>query len=356
MTKLLLSMQVLVILAVLGIGYFLGRELSAVRRELAGGADRTPAPADPAAAGRIASLERKMDRLLATVPGRLSAAEEKVDDILTALQFLSVDVDWIKRTTWDTLQVLQAGSEAPEPPIPEKYRALMNPETREALVKAAAEKGVRLLADPDRVEVAGVIVQNRAPLECFAVVSGGREHEAVVAVTGSYPRDGKKLPDRLAATINACLLALGYERGTPVRYSRDGKVLPPEGEKIRIYVEWKDAEGNRVRVRAEDLVYDIQTKRAMQRDPWVYVGSRFERDPASGETIYLADATGDVAVTYSWPNTIIDNITKEAADDVYYTCYTPRIPAVGTKVTLVFSRDPLPAREFPEEDGTRRGK
>ena len=55
------------------------------------------------------------------------------------------------------------------------------------------------------------------------------------------------------------------------------------------------------------------------------------------------DLTGDLVATYSWPNTIVDNVTSEGSDDIYYTCLTPRIPEVGTKVTLVLAREEMEA-------------
>ena len=159
------------------------------------------------------------------------------------------------------------------------------------------------------------------------------------------------MPQGMAGMLNACILALGYEKGTPVTVSRDGKVLPPQGQPIHLYLEWKGENGETVRVRAEDLVYNLETNRQMERDKWVYVGSRFEKDWGTGETVYMADLTGDVAATYSWPNTIIDNTTSEGADDIYYVCYTPRIPEPGAKVTFVISKRPLAAKEFPADDG-----
>jgi hypothetical protein len=336
MSKLVASLQVLT-LFLLVIVFLLGQSRSArVERELAGlkPQGERPAPADPAA---LASLRERLGRL-----------EIKVQDTLDALEFLAVDIDGIKRNTWETMQTVKAMRGSVEPDLPEDYKRLFEPETRDALLELASEKGVRLLED--RVEVDGVIIQQRAMLEFFAVISGGKEHEAVVAVTGSYDREGDTRPEKLGVTINACLLALGYEKGTPVAVTPDGKVVPPKGMAIHLYLEWKGENGEEVRARAEDLVYNIDKKRQMERGKWIFVGSRFEQDPMSGDVFYLADLTGDLVATYSWPNTIIDNTTSEAQDDIYYVCYTPRVPAVGTKVSLVFSKEPLPAKDFPEED------
>ncbi len=292
--------------------------------------------------------------VVARLDRRIGALESKVDDILTAMEFLAVDVDMIKRNTWETLKSIQTEQDGEEPEAPAEYRKLFEPAAREQLRAAAAAKGVRLLED--RVEVDGVIIQNRAMLEFMAVVMGGKEHESIIAVTGNAEHGGA-MPKGLAGMINASILALGFQKGTPVRASRDGKVLPPEGETIYIYIEWRGEDGKTVRARAEDLVYNLEKKQPMGRGKWVYVGSRFERDYATSAVVYMADLTGDLVATYSWPNTIIDNVTSEGADDIYYTCLTPRIPKIGTKVVLVFARKELEAKEFPsielpEEDGS----
>jgi hypothetical protein len=202
----------------------------------------------------------------------------------------------------------------------------------------------------DRLEVAAVVVQNRAILEFFAVAAGGKVHESVVAVTGNADLEREDIPEGLAGMLNACILALGYEKGTPVKATRDGKVIPPTGKTIHVYLEWAGEDGKTVRARAEDLVFNNKTRKPMQRGKWVYVGSRFEQDWADGETRYMADLTGDIVATYSWQNTIIDNTTSEGAEDIYYVCYTPRIPEPGKKVTLVIASKELPAKDFPTDD------
>ena len=326
---------------------------------------------------RLAAIEQKLDRLaarleeaprsgvgregMAHLKQRFRRIDDELETILTSIEFLAIDVDAIKRYSWDTLHAIQSTEGPEEPDAPAAYKRLFSPETRDALTAAAAKLGIAL--SEKHVTVPGVIIQRRAPLEFFAVSAGGKEHEAVVALTGSgenQPKAGSRMVEGLAGMLNACILALGYEKGTPVRASRDGKVLPPQGEPIHLYLEWTAEDGEMVRARAEDLVFNLDTNKPMARGKWVYVGSRFERDYSTGEVVYMADLTGDVVATYSWPNTIIDNTTSEGADDIYYTCLTPRIPKMGTKVMMVFSREPMEAKEFPAledlEPEDREGK
>jgi len=304
----------------------------------------------------VKTLEKspRADRdLVARLNRRVAEMDMKLDDLLTAMEFLAVDVDGIKRNTWETLKAIQTPKDGEELEAPDEYRRLFDPEARGKLKDLAAEKGVRLLED--RVEVDGVIIQDRAMLEFLAVTSGGKEHESIIAVTGNSEHGGE-MPRGLPGMINACILALGFEKGTPVRGSQDGKVLPPAGETIYIYVEWEGEGGRTVRARAEDLVYNLEKKEPMGRRKWVYVGSRFERDYATNAVVYMADLTGDLVATYSWPNTIIDNTTSEGSDDIYYTCLTPRIPKIGTKIALVFARQELEAEEFPSIELDEEGE
>jgi len=304
-------------------------------------------PAEPVPAPAPAPAPEPAD--IATLKAEMAKLKEQNENILEAIEWLALDVGRVNKNTWEMMQSMREGGLAPEPEAPESYRRLFDPETRDLLVKAAAKKGIVLLTD--RVEVPAVVVQNRAILEFFAVTAGGKTHEAVIAVTGNADLEREDIPEGLAGTLNACILALGYEKGTPVQATRDGKVVPPSGKKIHLYLEWTGEDGKTVRARAEDLVYNSKTRKPMERGKWVYIGSRFEKDWADGETRYMADLTGDVAATYSWPNTIIDNVTSEGSDDIYYVCYTPRIPAPGTKVSFVISKKELAAKDFPVDDG-----
>lgn len=318
------------------------------------GGDGSAAPAASSGPGEAVSVERRLADLEKAVRGirtdtqnllkALTLMAEDLQDMKLGQEFLQSEIQGLKQNTWDVLERLSEIAGAPgEKPMPEEYRKLFNPETRQALVEAAAKKGVVL--KEDRVEVPGVIVQDRAMLEFFAVVAGGKEHESIVALTGNVdPKKGR--PEGLAGMINACLLALGFVKGKPLEVAKDETLIPPKGMTVHLYLEFPDASGDTVRVRAEDLVYDLDTKSAMMRDPWVYIGSQFQADGAGG-TAYVADLTGDVVSTWSWPFTIIDNITLSAKDDVSFVCYEDRIPPVGTKVTMVFSKAPLPAKDFP---------
>src|SRR4051812_19214032 len=114
-----------------------------------------------------------------------------------------------------------------------------------------------------------------APLEFFAVVVNGPEHETVV-------RSKVKPSD-----LHTALLALGLKPGAPVTYSKAlDKWLPPHGPPLHIYMEYlKD--GKLVSEPANRWMRDIKTKKVMPRTTWIFAGSRVMPDGT-----YAADSTG----------------------------------------------------------------
>jgi hypothetical protein len=223
------------------------------------------------------------------------------------------------------------------------------PEMRKEIAEKLADRGIRL--EDDRVSVDGFIGPGRAaPLEFFAVLRGGKEHEAVVIVTGSYGPE-ERLPRGLAAGLNLACQALNLPRGAPTRWKEGGKPVPASGEPVHVYVEW-EKDGKTVRARAEDLVYNETEAAAMGKDSWIYVGSRFVRNIGTGQREFMAEITGSLAATFGSENSILSNRSPEATDDNqanFFRGYTPRIPPEGTKVKLVIARAPLEANAVFDE-------
>jgi hypothetical protein len=214
-------------------------------------------------------------------------------------------------------------------------------EMRQEVAKKVAERGVIL--KEDRAEIAGYIGPGReAPLEFFAVLRGGKEHEALVILTGAYGKD-ERLPRGLAAGINLACQALNLPRGTPARWLEGGKEVPAKGDPVHVYVEWKDGDET-VRARAEDLVFNETTNKAMTPETWIYTGSRFLMNMGTGQRDFMAEITGSIAATFGDENSILANKSPEATDvnqANFFRGYTPRVPAVETPVVLVISREPL---------------
>jgi hypothetical protein len=217
------------------------------------------------------------------------------------------------------------------------------PELFEAARRAAAEVGIELTED--EVRVPARIVLRQGLLEYLAVLKGGKEHETLVSLHGNTPPDERR-PKTLGVRLNNAIQALGFTRGHPIRFTPTG-TLPARGEPVYLFLEWEEA-GERVVVRAEDLVWDRLRNAPMERGKWVYVGSSFVPGDEEGELLFAADLTAEAVATYSAPNTIIDNVADGAQDDTVFLVATPRLPEGVHEVTFVVRReDREPTREFP---------
>jgi uncharacterized protein YbaR (Trm112 family) len=84
------------------------------------------------------------------------------------------------------------------------------------------------------------VVLREGLLEMLCCPVQTKEHESVLAV------------DAQAYVIHAGLLVLGAKPGTPVQYFPDFK--PPTGQKIAMFLSWKDDKGNEQRMPAQQWV------------------------------------------------------------------------------------------------------
>jgi hypothetical protein len=218
-------------------------------------------------------------------------------------------------------------------------------EQKAALRAAALEKGVVL--GEDRVSVPAEVILREGALEFLAVFSGGKAHESVFLLCGKRDAEGAAAP-AIGATLNASLMALGLRPGTPLRVLPGGRTRPPTGTTVHLSVEWRE-DGRLVRARVEDLLWDRERNAPLEPGKFLYTGSFFQQDG------YLPDLSGDAVALYSTPYTLIDLDDPRAVNDTIFVPCTPRIPAPGTKVDIVFSPAPLePTRRWDAADPAKR--
>ncbi|MBW3541471.1 MAG: hypothetical protein KY476_14485 [Planctomycetes bacterium] len=120
-----------------------------------------------------------------------------------------------------------------------------------------------------RLRINAKVVLREGTLEMLLCKKQTKEHESILAV------------DAQAYVIHAGLLALGAKTGTPVQFLRPkpggepGEFIedfrPPTGQKIEIYVQWRDAEG---RLRREDA------RRWMRHATRRFFGEALDKLPA----------------------------------------------------------------------------
>ena len=112
---------------------------------------------------------------------------------------------------------------------------------------------------------------------------------------------------------------------------------PATGSEIDIMVIWTDRNGEVHRDRAQDWVRNAKTRKAMEY-PWVFAGSGFWQDEATGEKRYLAES-GDFICISNFPTAMLDLpvASSQANDELVYQAFTEHIPPLGTRVRLVLT-------------------
>ena len=186
-------------------------------------------------------------------------------------------------------------------------------------------EGYDVWIDPahKRIGVDGTVCLREGQLEMFACPRGTKEHESIVAA------------DTMAYAVHAGLLAVGAKVGTPVEFQPTYK--PATGTEIDIQIVWRDRNGNVHRDRAQDWIRNLNTGKPLEH-PWVFAGSGFWEDEATGTKSYLAES-GDFICVSNFPSAMLDLPVEssQANEALLYEAYTQHIPPIGTRVRLVLT-------------------
>lgn len=189
--------------------------------------------------------------------------------------------------------------------------------------------------------------EKRVEFEAAVVQDKTGQYLPEVLLTG--PR-GKVHETMLITYINPydlwqSLALLGLKQSYTAR--RRGDMMPLEGDRVIIEVEFENKDGKQIRKRLEDFIYHYIEKSHMPYTGWVYVGSHFV-EMRDGKLALLAAETEDVATTWHRPQTIIDNPVKEAGDDTLYCPFEGVVPPRGTKLNVIITPDEEYNKKRPE--------
>jgi hypothetical protein len=133
--------------------------------------------------------------------------------------------------------------------------------------------------------------------------------------------------------VHTGLLAVGAVPGRAVQF--DPQYRAAEGPIIDIYVLWRDANGEKRSVRAQEWVRNTKTEKQMDQD-WVFAGSGFWTDEETGKKHYYAEQ-GDLICVSNFATAMLDVpiASSQSADQLMFEAFTERVPPKGTKVRLV---------------------
>jgi hypothetical protein len=164
-----------------------------------------------------------------------------------------------------------------------------------------------------QISMAGKVNMDHGIVELLACAPGGKVHESVLVL------------DVVPYHFQVALLLLGLKPGGGLEYQGDPRT--PTGDSVDVIVSWTQAD-TQVSVRAEQLVWDLQQKTAMQTTPWIFVGSKVV------DGTFLADVERSLITTYHDPTAILDNPLPSGGNDEISVVNRELIPPVGTPVVV----------------------
>jgi hypothetical protein len=177
-----------------------------------------------------------------------------------------------------------------------------------------------------KVVLVGAVCQTNAPLEMFAVPSGTKEHEAILAI----PTE--------AFIVHASLLAIGAKPGKPAEFGPGpNDYEPATGQPIDITVKWKNDKGEVQSARAQEWIKNAKTGKGMEHS-WVFCGSGFWKDDQTGIEYYKAEG-GDFICVSNFPSAMLDLPVESSQknDELAFQANADRVPPLGTPVTLILT-------------------
>jgi hypothetical protein len=123
---------------------------------------------------------------------------------------------------------------------------------------------------------------------------------------------------------------------------------------INVSVRYKDKAGKEVTVPAQQWIRNAINKKVMDHQ-WVFAGSRLIPDPDGKAKPFYAANSGDLICVCNMPDAMLDLPVKNPntePESRVYEAFTERIPAVGTKVELIFEVTGE-KKEAPKKEGAK---
>ena len=158
-----------------------------------------------------------------------------------------------------------------------------------------------------------VINMTEAMIEYFVVTRDGKLHESLLR-TDARPHD-----------IHVAMLLLDA-KGAGADAVPEDPLKPIPGDPVIIEVSWKDK--GQKRLRAEELVFNTQTKSNLAKGVWIYNGSRLENGA------FLAEREGSIVSLITDPFALVNNPRSGRDNDDLCEVNTNAVPALDTPVEV----------------------
>lgn len=192
--------------------------------------------------------------------------------------------------------------------------------------------------EQQRVILRGGVCLREGPLELFACIHQWVEDE--YAPGGKLRRGTKEYEsivtiNTTAALVHTALLAAGADVGGPARFTPEYQ--PAKGTQIDVALHWHDAQGEHQQAPAQHWLRHVETGEASPY-PWVFAGSGFWTDEATGRKDYLAE-NGNLICVSNFPDAMLDLPVPSSQENnsLLFEAFTERIPPMGTPVTIVLT-------------------
>jgi hypothetical protein len=181
-------------------------------------------------------------------------------------------------------------------------------------------RGIHIDKERRTVTFPAAINMRSGMLEYLIVAETGKTHESLLS-TKIAPYD-----------IQVAMLLLGIAPAgkanaePPGQLNKEYLKTAPElkGEKVSLFVAWPGH-----RVRAEDLIWNLQENAAMTEGPWTYNGSELY------DGKFLAQIDGSVAALVRDSAALMNNPRPGNDDDQIWEVYSQVTPPVGTAVDVI---------------------
>jgi len=177
-----------------------------------------------------------------------------------------------------------------------------------------------------------VVNMTEGLLEYAIVRTHGKVHESLLTT------DASATDINLAFTLLRCpatpeLYPMPSEKGGLSAEFPKVPEATKAAARIQVKVEWSD-QGKTRTVPLNEWIQHAVKASAMPETLWVYGGSLID------EGRFVAETTGDIIAIFITNAALINYPGKDNDDDMVWVPYPKRVPAQGTKVTVVFAPNP----------------